>query len=202
VPISGHALPVCLAILGHCLTILVDKPEEEVDKDNIRLAKAPLLEGSMHLGQHGLKKDIGKGSVHRYNVCLRLLVSRMRHADRGMTVVVDARSVVGHVGYLRREGRKGAGVHFCGEESIDIARSCTEEQIHSHGGRRSLCLGTAAEVKSSSIREYSVGISWIGLGKGGNPAFISKRVVSVIFVMTEGMLARWGRCHHCLGDYF
>ncbi len=38
VPIDGHALPVGLAILGQCLTILVDKPEEEVGKDNIALS--------------------------------------------------------------------------------------------------------------------------------------------------------------------
>ncbi len=50
VPISGHALPVCLAILGHHLTVLVDEPEEEVNKDNIRFAKTLLLEGSAHLG--------------------------------------------------------------------------------------------------------------------------------------------------------
>ncbi len=50
VPIGGHALLVCLAILGCRLTVLVDKPEEEVDKDNDRLAEAPLLEGSAHLG--------------------------------------------------------------------------------------------------------------------------------------------------------
>ncbi len=50
VPIGGHALPVGLAILGRHLTVLVDKPGEEVDKDNIRLSKAPLLEGSAHLG--------------------------------------------------------------------------------------------------------------------------------------------------------
>jgi hypothetical protein len=50
VPIGSHALLVCLAILSHCLTVLVDKPEEEVDKDNIRLLKVPLLEGSAHLG--------------------------------------------------------------------------------------------------------------------------------------------------------
>jgi len=43
VPISGHALLVCLVIFGHCLTVLVDKPEEEVNEDNIRLAEAPLL---------------------------------------------------------------------------------------------------------------------------------------------------------------
>ncbi len=152
-PIGGHALLVLLAILGHCLTVLVDKPEKEVNKDYIRLAEVPLLEGSMHLGQHGLKEDVGEGSVHRYNVCLRLLALHVRHADRGTTVVIDARSVVGHVGYLGREGRKGIGVCFCGEESIDIARSCTEEQVHSCGGRRSLCLGTLAEVKSSSIRD-------------------------------------------------
>ncbi len=50
VPISSHALLVCITILGHCLTVLVDKPEEEVDNDDIRLAKAPLLEGSTPLG--------------------------------------------------------------------------------------------------------------------------------------------------------
>ncbi len=105
------------------------------------------MEGSAHLGQHGLKKDVGKGSVHRYDVFSRLLVSHEHRADRGTTVVVDARRVVGHVGYLGREGCKGVGVPFCGEESIDIVRSCTEEQVHSRGGQRSLCLGTAAELK-------------------------------------------------------
>ncbi len=49
-PIGSHVLPVCLAILSCCLTILVDKPEEEVDKEDIRLAEAPPLEGSTHLG--------------------------------------------------------------------------------------------------------------------------------------------------------
>jgi hypothetical protein len=45
-------------------------------------------------------------------------------------------------------------------------------------------------------------IPWIGSGKGGNPTFISERVVSVIVDMAEGVLARWGRCHHCLGDIY
>jgi hypothetical protein len=153
VPIGGHALPVCLAVLGCCLTVLVDKPEEEVDKDDVRLAEAPLLEVSTHLGQHGLKEDVGEGSVHCYDVCSHLLVSRMRYVDRGTTIVVDARGVVGHVGYLGQEGCKGVRVRFCGEESIYIARSCTEEQVHNRGGGRSLCLGTAAEVNRGSIRD-------------------------------------------------
>jgi hypothetical protein len=50
--------------------------------------------------------------------------------------------------------------------------------------------------------DCSVGISWIGLGKGGNLAFISKMVVSVIVDMAEGVLVRWGRCCHYLGEYF
>ncbi len=50
VSIGGHALPICLAILGCRLTVLVDEPEEEVNKYDIRLAKVPLLEGSAHLG--------------------------------------------------------------------------------------------------------------------------------------------------------
>jgi hypothetical protein len=48
-PIGSHALPVRLAILGRHLTVLVDKPEEEVDKDDIGLAEVPLLGGGMHL---------------------------------------------------------------------------------------------------------------------------------------------------------
>ncbi len=71
----------------------------------------------------------------------------MRHPDRGTIVVVDAHGVVRHVGYLGREGRKGVRVCFRGEESVNIARSCTEEQAHRCRGGQSLCLGTAAEVK-------------------------------------------------------
>jgi hypothetical protein len=147
VPIGSNVLPVCLVILGRCLTRLVDKPEEEVNKDNIGFAEAPLLEGSTHLGQHGLKGDVGKCSVHCYNVCSRIFVLRMHCADCGATVVVNAHGVVGHGGYLRQERPQNVGVRFCGEESVDIARSCTEEQVHSSKGRRSLCLGTAAEAK-------------------------------------------------------
>jgi hypothetical protein len=202
VPISGHALPVCRAILGSCLTVLIDEPEEEVDEDDIGFAEVPLLKGSTHLGQHGLKEDVDKGSVHRYNVCLRLLVSCVHRADRGTTVVINVRGVVGYIGYLQRDEHEGVGVRFCGEESIDIARSCTEEQVHIRGGQRSLYLGTAAEVKKKFNQDCSMGIPWIGSGKGRNPAFISKRVISVIVDMAEGMLARWGRCCHCLGEYF
>ncbi len=49
VPIGGHALPVRLAILGRRLTVLVDKPEEEVDEDDIGLAEVPLLGKVAHL---------------------------------------------------------------------------------------------------------------------------------------------------------
>ncbi len=54
----------------------------------------------------------------------------MRCMDRGATVVVDAHGVVGHVRYLRQEERKGIGVRFRGEESVDIEQSCKEEQVH------------------------------------------------------------------------
>ncbi len=90
------------------------------------------------------RKMSAKGRVHCNDVCLRLLVSRVRCLDRGAIVVVDTRGVVGHVGYLGQEGREGIGVRFRGEKSINIARSCTEEQVHCRGGRQSLCLGTAA----------------------------------------------------------
>ncbi len=164
VPIGSHALPVHLAISGRCLTILVDDPEEEVNKDDINLAEVPLLEGSMHLGQHGLKEDIGKGSVHCCDVCSHLLVSRMHRTDRGAIIIVNARGVAEHIRYLRREGRKGVRVCFHGEKSVDIARSCTEEQVHCHGGGRSLHLGTAAEVKMKFNQGLKRGnsLDWFG----------------------------------------
>jgi hypothetical protein len=90
---------------------------------------------------------VGKGRVHCYNVCSRLLVSRVHCPDHGTIVVVNARGVVGHVGYLGREGRKSVGVRFHGEESVNITGSCSEEQVHCHRGGRLLYLGTAAEVK-------------------------------------------------------
>jgi hypothetical protein len=135
-----------------------------MNEDSIRLAEAPLLEGSAHLGQHGLKEDIGKGSVHCYNVCSCLLVLHVRRMDRGAIVVINTRGVVGHVGYLGREGRKGIGVPFCGEERVDIARCCTEEQVHSWGGQRLMCLGTAAEVKKKFNQGLKHGnsLDWFG----------------------------------------
>jgi hypothetical protein len=169
VPIGGHALPVCLAILSCCLTVLVDEPEEEINEDSIRLAEASLLEGSTHLGQHGLKEDVGKGSVHCYNVCSHLLVSCVHCTDCGMIVVVNAHGVVGHVGYLGREGCEGIKVCFCGEESVDITRCCTKKQVHSCGGRRSMCLSTAAEVKKKFNQGLKRGNTCSPLGARAYP---------------------------------
>jgi hypothetical protein len=39
VPIGSHSLSVGLAILGSCLAVLVDEPEEEIDKNDVRFAK-------------------------------------------------------------------------------------------------------------------------------------------------------------------
>ena len=38
-----------LAIFGHCFAILVDEPEEEVDKYYVGFMEALLLEGRVHL---------------------------------------------------------------------------------------------------------------------------------------------------------
>ncbi len=37
-PVSHHALTVCFAILYHSLSIVVDKPHEHIDKNNVRFA--------------------------------------------------------------------------------------------------------------------------------------------------------------------
>ncbi len=43
VPIGGHMLSICFAILGRRCTVLFDKPEEKVDKNDVGLAEAALL---------------------------------------------------------------------------------------------------------------------------------------------------------------
>jgi hypothetical protein len=110
VPVGGHALAVHFTVLGHYLAILVDKPEEEVYKDNVGLTKATLLEGSVHLCQEGLEKEVGEGGVHRDNVCPRFLVTRMRCTDCGAVIFVGAPDEVGDIGNFGQEGRKGIGV--------------------------------------------------------------------------------------------
>jgi hypothetical protein len=47
-PISGHTLPVCFAILGCCFTVVVDKPHEHIDEAGRR--HAPATRG--HQGRH------------------------------------------------------------------------------------------------------------------------------------------------------
>ncbi len=81
-----------------------------------------------------------------------------------MTVVVNACGVVGHVGYLEREERKGIRVRFCGEERVDITRSYTEEQVHGRRGQRSLCLGTMAELKKKFNQglQHGNSLDWFG----------------------------------------
>ncbi len=43
VPIGGHTLSVCFAILGRRRTVLFYKPEEKVDKNNVGLTEGALL---------------------------------------------------------------------------------------------------------------------------------------------------------------
>jgi hypothetical protein len=44
---------------------------------------------------------------------------------------------------------------------------------------------------SSSIRDSSVGIPWIGSGAKGNPAFMSAREVSIAVDMVIDVQVRW-----------
>ncbi len=108
--IGSHALPVCLTILGGCLAILFDEPEEKVDKYDVWFAEAALLEGGMHLHRHCFKEYVGKGGVYCYNVGPCLFSARVRCPDRGAVVLVRASGEVGYIGSLGWEGRKGIGV--------------------------------------------------------------------------------------------
>jgi hypothetical protein len=55
------------------------------------------------------------------------------------------------------------------------------------------------EVQSGIEAWEFLGLVWV---KVGIPLSYPKRVVSIIVDMAEGMLARWGRCRRCLGEYF
>ncbi len=49
-PLSSHALAICFTVFIGRLAIMVDKPYEHLDKDNVGLAEVPLLEGRTDLG--------------------------------------------------------------------------------------------------------------------------------------------------------
>jgi hypothetical protein len=49
-PVSGHALAICLMVFGGRLAIMVDGPYEDLNKDYVGLAEVPLLEGCANLG--------------------------------------------------------------------------------------------------------------------------------------------------------
>ncbi len=146
-PIGSHLLPVCFAILGHCFAVVVDKPQEHIDKDDIWLAEAPLLEGGAHLQQEGIKENIGEGGIHSHDVGPHFCINGMLCAHCRMVVVISALSVVRHLSNHRWEGSKVGPIHVSREESIDFLGTGTEEKIH-HGRRgRTVRLGTATEMK-------------------------------------------------------
>ncbi len=47
-PVGGHPLAIRIAIFRRRRTIVVREPLEKVDKDDVWLAEAPLLEGGTH----------------------------------------------------------------------------------------------------------------------------------------------------------
>jgi hypothetical protein len=103
----------------------------------------------------------------------------MRCFCRGTVVVVGARCVVGNIGDLGQERSKGIGVRFCGEESVYIARSAQKSRFVVADAGDCWVWAQRQRWKSSLIRDWSVGIPWIGSGAGGNPAFMFAREVSI-----------------------
>ncbi len=110
VPIGSHLLLVGLAILGSRLAVLVDKPEEEIDKNDVRFAEATLLEGRANLCRHCLEKGVGEGGVHRDDVRSCLFITGMRGPHHRAIVIVGACGEVGHVWYFGWEGHVGIRV--------------------------------------------------------------------------------------------
>ncbi len=44
IPIRSHALVICFAVLRCCLSVMVDKPQEHVNEDEVGLVEVLLLE--------------------------------------------------------------------------------------------------------------------------------------------------------------
>jgi hypothetical protein len=63
-PVGGHPLAICVPIFRRRRTVVLREPLEHVNKDNVWLAEAPLLEGGTHPNQYGVEENVCEGSIH------------------------------------------------------------------------------------------------------------------------------------------
>ena len=189
-PVSGHPLAKYIAIFLCPHTVVLREPLKHVNEDNVWFTKALLLEGGVYPNHNGAEENIGEGSIHGDDVSPCFLVKGMSCTSCSVVIFVGT---TGIVRYFIHKWNWCEGVRIC-------IRS--EEPVDGHGGyaqnkRRFIVLEAGEQCiwvwahrhmwNSSSIRDSSVGISWIGSGKKGNPAFVAPREVSIAGDMVIGM---------------
>jgi hypothetical protein len=64
-----------------------------------------------------------------------------------------------------------------------------------------MCLGTVAKLKKKFNQGLKRGDSLDWFGRRWESCIHIQKGGFCIVDMAEGMLARWGRCPHCLGEY-
>jgi hypothetical protein len=119
-PVGSHALAICLVVFGGCLAIMVNEPYEHLDKDNVGLAEAPLLEGCMDLGKKAIKEDVGESDVHCDDISPCLLVECVFRVDGGTFVLIRTFGEIGDFWDQPREWGKCCWISLHGEERVDI----------------------------------------------------------------------------------
>jgi hypothetical protein len=158
----GHALPVCFAILGCHFTVVVNKPREHIDKDNIRLAEAPLLEGSCD--ERASRKTPVRAAFIVKMSALVFFMEGMLCTHCCTVVVISALRVVRHLINHRWEGSKVGQICIGHEESVDFLGTGTEEKINCGRHGRAVCLGTATEMKEKFNQRLKIrnSLDWFG----------------------------------------
>ncbi len=67
-PIGSHTVTIPPAIFGGCLAIVLDKPEEEINEDNVGFAETMLEDGRANCRRRSIKENIAEGRIHRDDV--------------------------------------------------------------------------------------------------------------------------------------
>ncbi len=119
-PIGSHTVTIPFAIFGGCLTIVFDKPEEEIDKYDVGFAETTLEDGRANCRRHSVKENIAEGRIHRDDVGPYFLVTSMCRPNCGALVFVGALQEVRHIGDDGRERSKSVGIRFGCQECVYI----------------------------------------------------------------------------------
>jgi hypothetical protein len=130
-PVGGHPLAIRIPIFCRRCTVVLRKPLEHVDKDNVWLAKAPLLEGGTHPDRYGVKENVREGSIHGDDVSPCFSVEGMFRTSSSAVIFVATIGVAWYFVHSRWDWCKGVMICICREESTNRVWTRTEKKIHS-----------------------------------------------------------------------